>query len=336
MTGAPIHVLVTGAGGVYGEATVANLRRVSLGVRIFAADTRWHAPGSLLSDEPLVLPRVDDPSYLDRLVETVTRHRVRVVFICSGTEISALVERRDELEARAKTTIIMPGASLYRMASDKLDTVEFLARHGLDHPRTILSSSSNEELEAFIGAVGWPVIAKPRRGQGSRGVARCRSRADLEKFSASGEPYVFQEHLGDDDHEYTVGVVANEAGEVFGSIVLRRWLAGGQTQASEVVHSTLISEYAEAVARAAAPRGYINVQLRVHRGRPVCFEINARVSSSTGFRAVAGFNEPQMILQHYVLGERPPRPTPELIAMVRGLSVSVVDPAVWRRVAPPV
>ena len=83
---------------------------------------------------------------------------------------------------------------------------------------------------------------------------------------------MFQELIGDDDHEYTVGVVATDDGEVLGSIALRRWLSGGQTGACEVVESEAITEYAEAIARELRPRGYLNIQLRLRRERPVAFE----------------------------------------------------------------
>lgn len=335
----PISVLVTGAGGVYGEATVQNLRASSLvGLRIYAADTRWHAAGSLRADVPLVLPRVNDPAYVTRVTEIVKSNGIRAVFICSGTEINALLDRRDELEEQSGALFIMPSAALYRMASDKLDTVRFLEAHGIDHPITVAATDSDAAIDAFVKDVGgFPVIAKPRRGQGSRGLMVCRSREQLRKVKAFEEDYVFQQHLGDDDHEYTVGVIANEAGDIFGgSIVLRRWLAGGQTSASEVVHSPEITAYAEGIAKVAMPRGYINVQLRMREGKPVCFEINARVSSSTGFRALAGFNEPELILRRYLLDETPPeRIVPRKIAMVRGLAVSIVDPSIWDRVVPP-
>jgi len=322
-----LNVLVTGAGGVYGEATVGNLRKCALPVRIVGADVTWHASGSLRSDRPVVLPLVTDPTFVDRLVEVVRAEAVRAVFVCSGTEIKHLAARRDELEERTGATFIMPAAALYTLASDKLATARWLEEHGFAHPRTYDAASYTSQLEL-------PIMAKPRFGMGSRGLAICRSGADLARVRATGDDYVFQEYLGDIDHEFTVGVIATEEREVLGSIVLRRWLAGGQTGACEVVPSPLISEYAEAIARELAPRGYVNIQLRLRDGKPVCFEINARVSSSTGFRTLAGFNEPELVLRKYVLGETPPRPTPRAIAMVRGLEERIVDPETWNVARP--
>lgn len=318
----PVPVLVTGAGGVYGQATIANLRRSTLDVRIVGADTQWSAPGALLSDVPAVLPRVDDPSYAEALGALARAHGVRVVFVCSGTEIRELCERRSELERATGAFVIMPSTELWATASDKYATVTFLEREGFAFPRTSLSSE---------GAT-FPLVAKPRFGHGSRGLVICHTAADLAR--ATGEEYVFQEYLGDDDHEFTVGVLATEEGEVLTSIVLRRWLSGGQTGACEVVDAPRIAAYAEAVAARLRPRGYLNVQLRLREGEPVAFEVNPRVSSSTGFRALAGVNEPELLLRRYLLGESPPRPVPRLVAMVRTLTEQVVSAESWELTRP--
>jgi carbamoyl-phosphate synthase large subunit len=332
--GKQLTVLVTGAGGVYGEATVANLRHSALPVFIWGADTRWNGSGALCADRPLQLPLIGSPDYIPRLVSHIRQYHVNAVFICSGAEIKALAPQRDVLERETGATFILPDASLYHLCSDKFQTVELLSSKGFDYPNTILSSEF-DKITPFIAEVGFPFIAKPRYGQGSRGIRLCQSPQDAEDIASIGEEYVFQELIGDDDHEYTVGVVATETGDVLSSIVLRRWLKHGQTLACEVVvDKPLISEYSEAIARELRPRGYVNIQLRLRRDRPVAFEINGRVSSSTGFRRVAGVNEPELILRYYLFGEKPPRPIPQPVAMVRGWQESIVSPEVWAAAAP--
>lgn len=323
---ARLDVLVTGVGGVYGDATVQSLRRSTLDVRVVGADLHWHAPGALTADVPAVLPPVAAENYADELVALVKRHRAKAVFVCSGTEIRALARRRDELERASGALFVLPSAESYELASDKLETARWLEKMGFAFPATC---SSADELPPPL-----PLMAKPRFGQGSRGLAICRTAEDVARIRAIGEDYVLQELLGDDEHEYTVGVIATEEGLCLGSIVLRRWLAAGQTGACEVVASAAIASYAEDIAKALRPRGYVNVQIRLRGDAPVAFEINARVSSSTGFRTLAGFNEAELVLRHYLLGETPPRPTVREIAMVRGYSERVVDAALWKATAP--
>ena len=47
----------------------------------------------------------------------------------------------------------------------------------------------------------------------------------------------------------------------------------------------------------------LNVQLRNTDRGPVPFELNIRCSGTSAFRAHFGYNEPEMLIRHYVLGE---------------------------------
>ena len=135
----------------------------------------------------------------------------------------------------------------------------------------------------------------------------------------AGDGMLAQRSVGRSDEEFTVGVLGTEEGAILGSITLLRDLTpqGGRTVYAEVVDDPAITEYAEKLVSLLKPRGYCNVQLRREQGQPVAFEINGRVSSSTGFRATAGFLEAEILLRHYLLREEIPRYVPKPLRMVR-------------------
>jgi carbamoyl-phosphate synthase large subunit len=115
------------------------------------------------------------------------------------------------------------------------------------------------------------------------------------------EGLVVQEHL--EGEEYTVGCVCDEAGELRGSLAMRRELQAGTTYRAEVGDFPEVREYAERIARRLRPTGPLNVQLRLSEGRPVAFELNVRFSGTTPVRARLGFNEVEAVLRHFALGE---------------------------------
>jgi len=47
----------------------------------------------------------------------------------------------------------------------------------------------------------------------------------------------------------------------------------------------------------------VNVQCRLVDGEVVVFEINPRFSGTTSLRAMVGYNEPDVLFRHHVLGE---------------------------------
>ena len=59
-----------------------------------------------------------------------------------------------------------------------------------------------------------------------------------------------------------------------------------------------IRAQAESIATAVGSRGAINIQGRLRNGELIPFEINPRLSASTYLRAMAGFNEVDVLLQH--------------------------------------
>ena len=88
-------------------------------------------------------------------------------------------------------------------------------------------------------------------------------------------------------------------------MVLRRELLEGTTYWAEAGHFPAVRAEAMQIAAALRPMGPCNIQMRMHKGRAVCFEINVRFSGTTPVRARIGFNDVEAALLHYVLGQPP-------------------------------
>ncbi len=151
----------------------------------------------------------------------------------------------------------------------------------------------------------------------------------------AGRPgYVVQELLGDASTEFTAGCFTDRDGRVRGTITMRRDLLEGTTHRAVVGAFPEVRHEAERIAAALNPMGPCNVQMRVARGRPVCFEINVRFSGTTPVRARLGFNDVEAALRHYVLGE----PAVDLPVVTRGIALrywneAYVDPAAHEELA---
>src|SRR5690606_33397281 len=63
-----------------------------------------------------------------------------------------------------------------------------------------------------------------------------------------------------------------------------------------------LCDQAEKIARLIQSRGPINIQGRVRNGVLLPFEINPRFSASTYLRALAGFNEIDILLSYLISG----------------------------------
>ena len=208
-----------------------------------------------------------------------------------------------------------------RTFSDKAKTFEHLAGLGFSVPRTTRVSS-----EADLAAIGMPCIIKPSTGSG--GSAMVWLAADAEEASmyagnilrAGGSP-IAQEYIDPSEGEFTVGVLSLTGGEIVGSIALRRSLdsklsvafrgrqgviSTGYTQ-GYIADFPAIRTQAEAISLAIGSQGALNIQGRVRNGEFIPFEINPRLSASTYLRAMAGFNEIDLLLQRMAFNDvKPP------------------------------
>jgi carbamoyl-phosphate synthase large subunit len=308
-----LTVLVLGVGGNVSQGILKALALSSLRLRVVGACISPHAFGLYTADTAYISPRADDPEFLSWLLDVCRRERVQAVF--SGVEpvLAFLASHADEIRRETGATCVVSDPAALAVGGDKVATCQWLAQHGFNSPRWARAEDA-QAVQVVVNACGYPLIAKPRTGKGRHGVVDVRNPADLAWVMAQAD-YIIQEHLGDDESEYTAGCFCDRAGRVAGSIVMRRGLLEGTTVWAELGEFPDVRAEAERIGAALRPMGPCNVQLRISKGKAVCFEINVRFSGTTPMRAHLGFNDVDAALRHYVLGE----PVPPLPVITEGL-----------------
>jgi carbamoyl-phosphate synthase large subunit len=231
------------------------------------------------------------------------------VFPGSDYDVVSLAAVRDEWAKTGGPTILVSDVELVRDCRDKARTYQRLTREGIDAPRCIWDESLQETL-AWAGARGYPVIIKPRDGSASRNVAIAKNAEELAFYFARTPKPIVQEYLTKSGvaEEFTCAVFVDSSGEVTGTFMARRELSGGTTYRAEVGHWDELQPFLVNIGKRLRPRGPLNVQLRMTERGPVPFELNIRCSGTTAIRAHYGYNEPEMMIRHFVLGEKVAQP----------------------------
>ena len=297
-----INAMVTGVGGPVGQAILKALKTSQIRHRVVGTDRSPLSVGLFWVDRAVVLPDcAQDQAYLAAMLEVCAEECTDILFPGSDGELRLLARQAGELRAIG-VTVMAPATRVLDIALDKLETCRFLEASGLSFPR--YAPLEDEGAAArLVSELGFPVIAKPRIGSGSRGVTIARSWDDLRRVRSSGTPYVVQELLLPADEEYTVACFTASDGSQVGSICMRRELLGGNTYRAWVVEDAVVQKETLRVVAALETSGPCNVQLRLTQRGPVTFEINPRLSGSTAMRAHFGYNEVAMAIRNYVWGE---------------------------------
>uniref|UniRef100_A0ABS3MCD1 ATP-grasp domain-containing protein n=1 Tax=Bradyrhizobium quebecense TaxID=2748629 RepID=A0ABS3MCD1_9BRAD len=338
-------VLLTGiGGGGHGEQILKALRLGELEYDIVGTDVSDLCANRNLVNKFVQLPRASHPAYLDELRSLALSEKCVAVFHGSEPEMAVLSRARSALEADGLYVPVNPPAVL-EICQDKTKTMAHLASCGLSAP-------SFMEVRALSDLDQWetlPAILKPSvGGGGSANVFIVQSREELLAFAryllATCEAFIIQEYIGTSDDEYTVGVLFGADGVLLNSIAIRRVInnaltirtqvpnrSGRPDLGSRLVISTGISQghiadwpdvrsACEKIAGSLSPRAPINVQCRVVDGAVIPFEINPRFSGTTSLRAMAGYNEPDILVRRDVYGENIPVRFPyKEMTILRGL-----------------
>jgi carbamoyl-phosphate synthase large subunit len=326
-----IPVLITAiGGGGHGEQILKALRCAPAGrYRIFGADANAHCPQFCLVEQAFVLPRANDPAFLDAVLSMCRRFGVKALFHGCEPELKVYAENRDAIESEGIFVPINP-LSVINTCMDKLKTAAFLQDNGFAPPRYARVNAPED-----IEKIDWfPVVVKPSVGGG--GSANCfiaQSNAEILALlaylggSVNTGPMMVQEYVGRPDHEYTVGVLHDLDGNFLNSIAVRRHLNGTMNIRSSVpnrsgrpelgsslVVSSGVSQGevgafpevtgpCERLAKSLGVRGAVNVQCRLVGDEVKVFEINPRFSGTTSIRAMMGYNEPDVLLRKHLLNE---------------------------------
>lgn len=306
-----MKVAVTGAGGGVGQSICKALSISALDVELYPVDIQPLSAGLFRGKEGLVLPKGEDPGAFDVWRAEFKKRGIEIVFPGSDHDVVSLAAVRDKWAAEGGPTIMVSDLDLVLDCRDKARTYERLTREGIDAPKCIWGRPQHEML-AFAAEVGYPVIIKPRDGSASRNVWLPRNEEELVFYLNRTPNAIVQEHLTLNGmaEEFTCAVFVDATGKVTGTFMARRTLSGGSTYRAEVGHWDELHSFLVDVGNKLRPRGPLNVQLCMTSRGPVPFELNIRCSGTTAIRAYYGFNEPEMWIRNYILGEtvsQPPR-----------------------------
>ncbi|MFQ1001947.1 ATP-grasp domain-containing protein [Modestobacter sp. SSW1-42] len=285
-------VLVTGSGGPAGVAVVRRL--VALGHRVVAVDIDPIAAGSALAAVGGVVPRADEPGFVDALLAFAAEHGADALVSTVAEELPALTAAAGRFAAAGLATWL-PEVAAVDLCCDKAAFAVRLVEAGVPTPATAATVAGAADVPG-------PWIVKPRAGRGSRGVQLLDSAAEVTAAMTADPGLIVQTRLA--GREFTADALVARDGELL--TVVPRWRdatkAGisvqGTTFESEAV-TTVVADALEAVGLT----GPANVQGFVaDDGTVTVVEINPRFSGGLPLTLAAGAD----VVGAYLAGVREP------------------------------
>ena len=314
---------------------------------VFAADAAPEAPALQAADEAFVVPRVEDPDYVERLLEICDERSVDLLISLNDLELPLIAWNRDRFQAIG-TVPVISSPEIVRICSDKWATVRFLRAHGIPTPATFLHL--RDALDALTnGRIAFPLVVKPRWGSASVGVDRVndvdelRLTYALERKRFADPPtsaardvddqdatVLIQEWLGGEEHG--IDVINDLHGRYVTTFARRKLLMrAGETDRAMTLDHPRLQQLGARLGSALGHVGVLDCDVFVDGDRCTVLELNPRFGGGYPFEEAAGADIPSALLA-WASGREPEpswlRPAPNITAS-KSDGLVIILPTAW-------
>ena len=242
-------------------------------------------------------PEKEPDKFLDKLIDAIKNEKYDCVFPLEEGTIEVLYKRINEIKKYTKLPMV--NQATFEKAVDKWNSVKIAKRLGMPVPESYLPQN-DEEARKAITKLGFPIILKPRKTSGGRGLKKVNN---IEEFNASypsivekyGRP-MLQEYIEDGPGVLVWAIVKNKKILAeFSYKRLRKYpIDSGPGTLWESTDNREIKKYTEKMAKELDWYSIIILEFKTDPkdNRPKFMEINPRLGGSTAHPLFCGVNFP--------------------------------------------
>jgi carbamoyl-phosphate synthase large subunit len=229
-----LNILRTAVGSLPSRGLIDALQEY--GFSVVGTDANPAAYGHFYLDESAVVPRGDEPTFLNTVTDLVVDHDIDAILAGPEAEVLVLAGEKAKLSTQG-ATVLCPDARTVELCADKRQTHVAFADAGIPIPDLY----ERETVE-------FPCIVKPRSGGGSTGVNIARSESELAVYAANLDDPIFQDYI--EGPEYTVDVLSGADGRPLSVVPRRRHgVESGKSVTGETVAREDIIKHCETISR---------------------------------------------------------------------------------------
>ena len=263
---------------------------------VIAADCSELAPALYVADRHYVVPRIDEPNYIETILEICQREQVAVCFSLIDPELPLLAANRHRFEEIGTTVMISPSDAVER-AFDKWEMHEFCVQHAIPTVRSWIDPESVRSALAS-GELGFPLYAKPRTGSASKDNFQIESLRELNNVTERHPEILIQEFQSGEplDVDVYIDMVSGEVVSLFAKKKLRM-REGTADKAISILDKDL-EEFIIAFCKVAGFRGAIDVDLFRTEAGFALLEVNPRFGGVYPHAHECGLDFPTLLLRN--------------------------------------
>ncbi len=275
--------------------------RLGISGKLVGADSDPLAASLKVVDVLQTLPRFEDSACKSKLIDICRREAIHAILPMTNKAIEFLDRHRNDFDTDNLLAYLQDSGTI-EICHDKRKLARFFESGGVPSPMT-------GPAEKFSASRDFPLIAKPRRGEGGKDNFMIATQRDLEFYVQKYPKHIIQKFIPGE--EYTVDWFSDKSGEPH-IIVPRQRLTvrGGEVMVSRISMDPAIIELVRKVGLRLKLRGPANLQgIRALDGQFLLTDINLRFGSGAVHTIAAGGDMPGYIYRD-ISGETSPIESP--------------------------
>lgn len=300
-----------------GQSIVDALRLCGNSYRIIGFDANLLAYGGFFCDVFYKTMPNQKAGYIESLIDICKREGIKIIIPGLDDELILLSRAKKQFEDNNIWVLVSPESLIEiclnkKRLSQKLNPL---------FPEIVASFFPEEaKIEIEKGRIHFPLIAKPLRGAGSKGISLIQNLLELGKISKDFiiQPFVFADENDSDSFfllegiekreifqvaEISVQYLISKRGKILGRMATRHKLKNGVPIEIIPIDNPFVWKSTHKIVEyliSLGAYGPINLQGRHHSNQFYIFKINPRFTGITGLRAKMGFNEVEASIIDYL------------------------------------
>lgn len=328
-------VVITAVGSMVGHTVVQSLQGRRDRLRLVGLNSRADASSNFNCDKIWLTPvTADHQAHLARLMQVIQTEAADLVIPGRDEDILVLASLREQ-QPELAPHLLVGSLAAARIMDSKLESAKFAQMNGLPFAQTVATDTPEActEAQALIERYGFPLIAKPVAGNGSRGVLILLENGQLDRI-LSRPAYVIQPMI---DPPAELSPDLSDGVPLFWSVPEKRLfavrgliglngdlspcfgyamnMAFGSADRMESISNTDLIRIGERFGQALSNlgwRGPFNIQCKLGpTGGFVPIEINGRFGGGTAGRRHFGYDEVAWAINQWLLGDFVPLDPPD-------------------------
>lgn len=264
--------------------------------KVIATDCDSHAPAIYFADNYEIVPRIDDPNYINILLEICKKYEINGIVSLIDPELEILAQMKKEFEEISVKLILSPLEAV-KITFDKYKTYRYLNEKGI--PAVPTYNNINEVIELVENKVlTFPLVVKPAKGSASIGINTVSNINELTEAYSNHTDQIIQPFYK--DKEFGIDVYIDMINGRLVNLFIKEKvrMRAGETDKSISIHNDKIEKIVKEMILKTDFLGPIDIDCFEYNGEYYISEINPRFGGGYPHAYELGCNFMKYILNN--------------------------------------